>query len=85
MSGCLDGLNCPHIEVDCGEKRNIIASVVAGGLVMYGHLRNVSHVFDVFRTFGLLVPFFKFKARLKTQCVNKPLQIHIKVINLGTP
>eukprot|EP00795_Rhopilema_esculentum_P013406 gene13406-4271_t len=31
MSGCLDGIHCPHIEIDCGEKRNQIASVVAGG------------------------------------------------------
>ena len=35
MSGCLDGFNCPHIEVDCGDKRNQIASVIAGGLVVY--------------------------------------------------
>ena len=39
MSGCLDGVQCPHIEVDCGEKRNQIAAVLAGGLVrlLTGH------------------------------------------------
>ncbi|XP_065052447.1 transmembrane protein 50A-like [Rhopilema esculentum] len=36
MSGCLDGIHCPHIEIDCGEKRNQIASVVAGGLFFIG-------------------------------------------------
>ena len=35
MSGCLDGVQCPHIEVDCGEKRNQIAAVLAGGLVRF--------------------------------------------------
>ena len=33
MSGCLDDAHCPTCEIDLGEKRNTIASVVAGGLV----------------------------------------------------
>lgn len=33
MSGCLDNAHCPTCEIDLGEKRNTIASVVAGGLV----------------------------------------------------
>ncbi len=33
MSGCLDNAHCPTCEIDLGEKRNTIASVLAGGLV----------------------------------------------------
>jgi len=34
MSGCLDNAHCPQIECpDLSEKRNQIASIVAGGLV----------------------------------------------------
>ena len=33
MSGCLDNTHCPTWEIDLGEKRNTIASVVSGGLV----------------------------------------------------
>ena len=33
MSGCLDNAHCPSCDIDLGEKRNTIASVLAGGLV----------------------------------------------------
>lgn len=36
MSGCLDNAHCPTCEIDLGEKRNTIASVVAGGLFFIG-------------------------------------------------
>ena len=36
MAGVLDNFQCPTCEcIDFGEKRNAVASVVAGGLVCF--------------------------------------------------
>ena len=36
MSGCLDNAHCPQIECpDLADKRNQIASIVAGALVRF--------------------------------------------------